>query len=524
MNTRDIPCLMLLLCAPAAACSDDATADESTGMSASTAASDPGGSLASDESGPSSDPDTSSTSVSPGSSTGLDVPTGTDSSTSTSTSSSTSTSTGPDNLSSTDTSDTGGEADSGTTTAPPPPDMGPPADDPNLDIPPLDAEGCPGLYAQDLLPTFELTIDPAVWQALQTEWANGQLNEDMGLDPTPNHPLAEFRYGEVVIDDAEIRLRGNPTWWTPEDKLQFQIEFDEHDKDGRFLGLRKLALDAATFNRHMLRDRLALAIMRDMGITAPCANNARLDINGEYYGLFTSLEKLDMTFLERNFADPTGNLYERANWELKTNKDTATGTRLAALKAAKSSDALEDYLDLEQALQVFAAEAILPDSDGMWAGGLNFYIYDDPLGGNFVLLPWDLDNTFERFDDPPEGEYPANPDPVVWEKPTSHGRPIFTVALQDPEWFAYYLERIEQQVESSYQPEDLHQRIDDWTAQIKESVFEDPNKPYSNNHYLNRVAALHAYVDARADFLDDWLDCWQEGGTADVLGYCIPLP
>ncbi len=521
MTTRDIPFLMILLCG-AAACTGDANSDESTGEGASTGASDPVGSSASDDSGQSTDPVTSTTSVPTSSTTGMDVLTNTDPSTSTSTSGSTSTSTGPDTVTSTDTGDSGEASDPGTTA--PPPDMGPPADDPNLDIPPLDAEGCPGLYAQDLLPTFELTIDPAVWQALESEWANGQLNEDMGIDPTPDHPLAEFRYGDIVIHDAEIRLRGNPTWWTPEDKLQFQIAFDEDDKDGRFLGLRKLAFDAATFNRHMLRDRLGLAIMRDMGIVAPCANNARLDINGEYYGLFTSLEKLDMTFLERTFADPTGNLYERANWELKTNKDTATGTRLAALKAAKSSDALEDYLDLEQALQVFAAEAILPDSDGMWAGGLNFYLYDDPLGGNFVLLPWDLDNTFERFDDPPEGEYPANPDPVVWEKPTSHGRPIYTVALQDPEWFDYYLERIELQVESGYQPDVLHQRIDEWTAQIKESVFADPNKPYSNNHYLNRVAALHAYVDARAAFLDAWLDCWHDGGTADVLGYCIPLP
>jgi len=514
MTTRDIPCLLLLLCGAATACSDDASSDQSTGTGASSASTGPGGSPTSDESGQSSDPVTSTTSAPTSSSTGMGVVTGTDTSTSTST--------GPDTVPSTDTSDPGETSDTGSTTATPSPDMGPPADDPNLDIPPLDAEGCPGIYAQDLLPTFELTLDPAVWQALQSDWANGQLNEDMGIDPTPNRPVAEFRYDEVVIHDAEIRLRGNPTWWSPDDKLQFQIEFNENDKDGRFLGLRNLALDAATFNRHMLRDRLALAVMRDMGIAAPCANNARLDINGEYYGLFTSLEKLDMTFLERVFDDPTGDLWERANWELKTNKDTANGARLAALKAAQSSDSLVDYLDLEQALQVFAAEAILPDSDGMWAGGLNFYLYDDPLGGKFVLLPWDLDNTFERFDGPPEGEYPANPDPVVWEKPTSHGRPIYTVALKDPAWFAYYLERIEQQVESGYQVDVLHQRIDDWTAQIQESVFEDTNKPYSNNHYLNRVAALHAYVDAREDFLDDWLECWQDGGTADVLGYCVP--
>jgi hypothetical protein len=511
---HNIPFLMILLCGAATACSDHTTSDQSTSEAD---ASDASGPYVTDESGQTIDPPTSTTSVAPGSSTEIAVVTGPDISTSTSTS----TSTGPDTAPSTVTSDSSGGSDTGATTASPP-DMGPPADDPNLDIPPLDADGCPGLYAQDLLPTFELTIDPAEWQALEYEWANGLMNEEMGLDPTPYHPLAEFRYGEVVITDALIRLRGNATWWTPEDKLQFQIGFDEYDKDGRFLGLRKLAFDAATFNRHMLRDRLALAAMRDMGVAAPCANNARLDINGEYYGLFTNLEKLDMTFLERVFDDPTGDLYERANWTLKTNEDTATGVRLAALKAAKSSEALTDYLDLEQALQVFAAEAILPNSDGMWAGGLNYYLYDDPLGGRFVLLPWDLDNTFERFNGPPEGEYPANPDPVVWHKLLTHGRPFYDIALLDSEWFDYYLASIEQQLDTGYNAEALHQRIDEWTAQIKDSVFEDPNKPYSNALYLNRVAALHAYVQARHDFLVTWLVCWQNGGTADVDGYCVP--
>jgi hypothetical protein len=401
------------------------------------------------------------------------------------------------------------------------PDLGIPAsDDPNEQIPPVDEEGCHGIYAQDLLPTFKLRISPEEWEGLVTEWNNGQANEDLGIDPNPFHPLEEFRYGEILIKDAKIRLRGNPTYWKPENKMQFHISFTQYDKDGRFLGLERLAFDAAFANRHMLRDRLALSIMRDMGIIAACANNARIDVNGEYYGIFTSLEKFDETFLERVFDDPTGDLWDRHSWELETNKKTATDIRLEELKDADSIEELEEYLDLEQALPVFAAEAIIPDSDGAWAGGLNFFVYDDPLSGKFVLLPWDLDNTFERFNDAPNGDYPANPDPVVWEKPTSHGRPWYDLALSDPEWFAYYLESIEQQFESGYNVEELHLKIDTWTAQIQDSVFEDTNKPYSNDLYLDKVAELHDFVQARHDFMLEWMECWHEGGVADMQGYC----
>jgi hypothetical protein len=418
----------------------------------------------------------------------------------------------------TDTSEDSSESSS--TTDEPAPDL-PMMMDPNENIPPLDEEGCPGIYAQDILPTFEITVTDEVWGLLVWNWLNGQMLEDQDEDYHPEHPVEEFVYGDIVIHDAVIRLRGNPTNWDPDNKMQFQIDFNEIDEDGRFLGLRHLPLDAARSNRHMLRDRLALSIMRDMGIEAPCANHARLNVNGEYYGIYTSIEKIDKTFLERVFDDPEGDLWKRANWTLKTNENTANNEHLQDLKGADSPSELEDYLDLEQALKVFAAEAIIPASDGMWAGGLNFYVYDEPIGGKFVMLPWDFDSTFETFQDPPEGDYPVNPDPVVWEKPTTHGRPFYTIALQDSDWFEYYIEAIEDQYESSYDDDELHERIDDWTDQIEESVFEDTNKAHSNSVYLEKVEALHDYIDARHDFLDGWLQCWENGGFADDLGYCV---
>jgi hypothetical protein len=400
-----------------------------------------------------------------------------------------------------------------------PPDMSP---DPNQNIPPPDAEGCHAIYAQDLLPTFELFMPPETWELLVMEWATGQATDEAGGNPNPYHPLDEFRYEDIVITDAQVRLRGNPDYWSPEDKLQLQVSFNEVNPKGRFLGLRKVLFDAATYNRHMLRDRLSLSIMRDMGITAPCANNARVDINGEYYGIFTNLERLDKEFLQRNFEDPEGDLWKRASWEITTNEETANDGRITLVKMADSLAEVEELIDLEQALRVYAAEAILPDSDGMWAGGLNYYFYDDPLRGEFVMLPWDLDNTFERFDDPPTGEYPVNPDPVVWQKPTTWGRPWYDIALQEPEYFAYYIDAIAAQVESSYQPDEVHEKIDTWSAQIEQAVLDDINKPYSNDSYFNNVEDLYAYVEQRYEFLIEWQSCWTGGGMPDAEGYCVP--
>jgi spore coat protein CotH len=394
--------------------------------------------------------------------------------------------------------------------------------DPNEQIPPPDEEGCHAIYAQDLLPTFELTIDEDEWDDLKWEWKNGEKQKDKGKDPNPYHPLEAFQYGDIVITDAQIRLRGNPSSWeNSPDKLQLHIAFDRVDENGHFLGLESVALESSHMNRHMLRDRLALSIIRDMGVIAACANSVRVDINGEYYGLYTNLEKFNDVFLERVFDDPTGDLWDRHNWEAKTNKKSANEDRIDALADVEDLEDLEELLDLEQALRVYAAEAIIPDSDGCWAGGMNFFFYDDPLSGKFKLLPWDMDSTFDRFNDGKNGDYPDNPDPVVWHKKERyHGRLWYELALEDEDWFWYYIDAIKTQVEAAYDVAVLHEKIATWTDQIEESVLEDENKPFSNSSYLKEVEDLEEFVQARGEWLQEWLQCWEDGGQPDKKGYC----
>lgn len=434
------------------------------------------------------------------------------------------------------------EAESDTQT---PPDLGP-GEDPNLDIPPPDAEGCHAIYAQDHFPEFHLVVQDIVWDKLQYYWDNGELLEDDPDEDAKEYlPLEVFRYqhpgyDEIEIYDAEIRLRGNETNWDPlpGDKMQFQIGFHVNDPEtGNFLGLERILFDAATFNRTMMRDRLALQILRDVGVPAPCANNARVYVDVEYldpaeeaesgaeffYGVFTNIEKLDETYLERAWADPSGDLWKRASWELKTNVETSTDTRLDALEAAMTLATVETYLDLEAALRLFAADAALPDSDGPWAGGLNYYLYDDPSSGKFQLLPWDLDNTFDRFDDTePGGAYPPNPDPIVWEKANTWGRPWFDLPLEDPIWHAYFIDMMREVVDLGYQPDILHARIDDYDAQIRDAVHADAYKPYPNDTYDYKVEQLHDHIQDQYEFLEQWLACWEGGGTPDAEGYCVP--
>lgn len=296
--------------------------------------------------------------------------------------------------------------------------------------------------------------------------------------------------------------------------MQFEIEFNTYDKKGRFMGLRHVLFDAATFNRSFLRDRLALAILRDAGLPAPCANNARVVVNGEYYGLFTSIEKVDKEFLERYFEDSDANLYKRSGgslgWKKERNKEDKDVSDIKALNAAKTLDDLLAVMNLEEALLEWAAEAVIPNRDGAWAGGLNQYVYNDPKTG-FNVIPWDLDDTFTRLE--------ADADPVTYQKPDPfHGRPFYDIALADPVWFGKYVDAVEHVLETAYKVDVLQQRIDEWSAQIADAVAEDPNRPFTLKQHLDQVKEKRKFVAERAAFLEQWVMCWRSGGA----GICNP--
>ncbi len=115
---------------------------------------------------------------------------------------------------------------------------------------------------------MELEIDPSELAELEQEWA---IADDNDLQ---EHPLLSFKVDDTVITNASVRLRGNASHWHDQKKMQFEVSFNTYDKQGRFEGLKHALFDAAEYNRSFLRDRLALAILRDVGLAALCANNA----------------------------------------------------------------------------------------------------------------------------------------------------------------------------------------------------------------------------------------------------------
>jgi hypothetical protein len=284
--------------------------------------------------------------------------------------------------------------------------------------------------------------------------------------------------------------------------MQFVIAFNEVDKNGRFHGQRKLELDMPRIDQTFLRQRIALAYMRAVGLPAQCANNARVFINGAYYGLFTNMERPDKAFVERVFPGADrGDLWDYGG-DLATNEDTMglPHPRLDAFWAATTPEATAAIADMDEALLEWAAEAMFADADGYWIGHWNWFIYDHPTRG-WLWIPHDLDAVINWTDPRIDPMYYWGGD-SGWAPPRQH----YLAVIKDPAWSERYVAAL-RRAHEVYTAAGLPAMLDRFAAQVRDAAAADPTRPFTFEQHLNEVAYLRQSFTTRGDSVRDWLAC-----------------
>jgi hypothetical protein len=253
----------------------------------------------------------------------------------------------------------------------------------------------------------------------QTEWvhevrvelpdASLESLEDDGSDEV----IGSITFEGITFPAVSVRIKGGSgslTEW--DEKPALKIDLDDYAQH-RLRGLEKLTLNNVWQDPTAMHEWLSYEQLRTQGLPAPRVGYAWLVVNGEDYGLFTWVESVDDQFLERWFADPTGNLYEGSygtdlspgseldfeydegadpddRSDLTRVIDVLTGTPDEAGIAA-----LKEVVDLDEVLAVLAWEAAAVHFDG-YSQANNYRLYHDPTSDRFALLPWGTDRTYEE--------------------------------------------------------------------------------------------------------------------------------
>ena len=84
-------------------------------------------------------------------------------------------------------------------------------------------------------------------------------------------------------------------------KKSFKVDFNHFISGRDFHGVEKLNLNGEHNDVSIMRAKLSWDLYQSMGMVSSRAAHAKLYINGDYYGLYISVEHIDDSFYQRTF-------------------------------------------------------------------------------------------------------------------------------------------------------------------------------------------------------------------------------
>lgn len=278
------------------------------------------------------------------------------------------------------------------------------------------------LFNDDVLHEIRLELHPQDWERLKATF----------LENTYYPADMRWFYKGKYIETPQVAIRSRGTGSRNPVKPGLRVDINRYNSNHRFLGLREITLRNNTQDATMLRERMAFALMRKLGLPAPRVSHTRLYVNNEYMGLYTIVESVNEDFLQDRFKDSSGYLYDYdygfydppyffeyrgespesyspKPFQPETHEDRPQLDRIVSLVRTinLSSDQdfeskIAEFVDLKALAAELAAEAYIAELDGIIGdyGLNNFYLYRHSGSNRFFFIPWDKSQTFSEIDRP----------------------------------------------------------------------------------------------------------------------------
>jgi hypothetical protein len=343
------------------------------------------------------------------------------------------------------------------------------------------------------------------------------------LDNNPSsndYVEATFVHEGTVYDGISVRYRG--AWARSWPKKAWKIKFNKgrYFKDQRTINLNSSWRDPA-----FMREKLAYDVFKWAGIPYCETEFVRLQLNGQFWGIFVQIEQPDKRYMARNNR-PNGALYKANPGD--NNRDervfgsyeeyvSAYGkhsrewepyddliTFIEQLNAAANAEQfLKDSLNVDAYASYMAANACIMNWDQF---ARNHYDLRDTEGtGKWEQAPWDLDRT---MGDHWDGRFTA------YDLPLLAGDRDHTVVsgwwnrvvdkfLSVPGYRALYYQRLGQFLATFYTEQNILQEIDYHYAMLADEVAMDRAKwgGGEGRNLATGVNELKSFVRNRIAFI-----------------------
>lgn len=366
---------------------------------------------------------------------------------------------------------------------------------------------------------------PAIWKTETNSLPVYELNISREeLAKLRQNPRSEVRRPAKFIaagkeQSVEVRYRGD--WARTWPKKPLKIFFA---KDKEFDGQKVLNLNSNWRDPAFIREQLAYHIYATCGSPAPRTRMVKLNMNGEFYGVFLEVEQPNKPFLKRanlkgavlykanshNWQSDESDLRDEATFRAHYEKETHKNEDYRDLQSfcrdlATTTNAAEFFaerVDVERYINFLVGNALVQNWD--WFSKNHFIVYDVAGSKKWLAVPWDLDRTLgdhwkERFD---ATEVPlrlgteALPGNIGWNK-------MFNAFWNEPTLRKRLFARLETLLQTEFTKEKLFPILDRWESEIAADVKLDrqrwPNR--TGNDFHAGIAGVKTFIEERRTFL-----------------------
>ena len=355
-------------------------------------------------------------------------------------------------------------------------------------------------------------------------------------DFTTENPIwvaADIEFEGDIWTDVGVRFKGNSSlrgaWSSGSLEMPFKLDFDEFEDDNpaidnqRFYGFKQLSLSNNYNDATFMRDAVTSDILADAGITS--AETAFYNLTVDYgegpvdFGLYTMIEVIDDTVIDRVFGDDDGNIYEAdgpvvslaegaydgisTSFQKENNEDDADWSDIEALYTALHADVrlsdptawkveLETVFDVDTFLHWLAINTVIENWDTYGTATHNFYLYNDPETGQLTWIPWDHNEALR------EGR---RSNMTLAMDGIGDEWPLISFLLADDDYYAIYVGYVDETINTVFQTEAMtakYQAMADLiepyaTAKIGAEAFGQGVQELID-HTVARVAAAEDFV------------------------------
>jgi len=393
----------------------------------------------------------------------------------------------------------------------------------------------PSVLAAAKPPTVDDFFDDSVVQRidLQMNTRDWQSLTDNYLDNT--YYPADFKWRDQTVRNIGIRSRG--TGSRSGTKPGLRLDFNRYSPSQLFVNnLKAVILRNQTQDASNMHERISMLLYAKLGVQATREAFTTLYVDNQYMGVYSIVENPDKVMLDRMFHDSEGNIYKYdynagdlpwyftdkgadssayvpEPFKPETNEtDPHPDTiRDWVRSVANDSDAafpinVLRWMDWTNFTTHIAVENWVADQDGFNGnyGVNNFYLYRWTNADKLTFIPWDKS---EAFKDPVDTGIFHNfldGDPAKRNRLSSRAMSI------DDARNAYLdtLLRISNLARETdpTNPADtrgwMEREVEREYAQIKDLVYLDTKKPFSNDDFEAAVDVLRNFARSRPANVD----------------------